>query len=167
MYCPRCSQQQTSDDIRFCPGCGLQLDLVLELLSNNGALVTRIGDSRKKSLLRRKELHPGGKLMFLSVFLLPVALLLSIGLDSAGPLVVPTITFLIGLAHVLYILLFGEHQRVEMAETRAALTSPANQAYLPAARGLPISGSRRIDTAEMVKPVSVTEHTTKLLDDNR
>jgi len=35
MYCPRCSQQQITD-LRFCPGCGLQLDFVTELVANNG-----------------------------------------------------------------------------------------------------------------------------------
>jgi len=35
MYCPKCSQQQVSDDIRFCPRCGFQLDAVKGLFAEN------------------------------------------------------------------------------------------------------------------------------------
>ena len=170
MYCPTCSQQQTSDEVRFCPGCGLQLTFVMELLSHNGVLVRHEAETRKNvTLLRRKGIRPGAKLLFLSLFLLPLAILLSVGFDSPGPFILPFMVFLIGLAQVLYTLLFGEHDRSEMAETpRAGLSATTRRSSLPAAQSTstPINDPKQINTAEMVRPPSVTEHTTQLLDDN-
>lgn len=38
MHCPRCGQQQISDQTKFCSRCGFQLGLVSELLANGGFL---------------------------------------------------------------------------------------------------------------------------------
>jgi hypothetical protein len=38
MHCPRCGQQQISEKTRFCSRCGLPLDLVAEVVANNGTL---------------------------------------------------------------------------------------------------------------------------------
>lgn len=38
MHCPRCGQQQVSDQTKFCSRCGFQLGLVAELLMNGGFL---------------------------------------------------------------------------------------------------------------------------------
>src|SRR5690242_16059850 len=38
MHCPRCGQQQISDQTKFCSRCGFQLGLVSELLENGGFL---------------------------------------------------------------------------------------------------------------------------------
>ena len=38
MYCPRCGEQQTSGNLRFCNRCGLQLGLISEVLANDGTL---------------------------------------------------------------------------------------------------------------------------------
>lgn len=170
MYCPRCSQQQTTDDVRFCPGCGFQLTFVIELLSNNGAMAARQSEARKNiSLLRRKGIRPGAKLLFLSLFLLPIAIMLSVIFDSPGPFMLPFLIFLMGLATVLYTLLFGEHDRSEMPEPQhGGLSATKRGLNLPAAQStpIPIDDSRRINTAEIVRPPSVTEHTTRLLDDD-
>ena len=170
MYCPRCSQQQISDGVRFCSGCGLQLSLVMELLSNNGALAAGAAEARKKpSRLRRKGVRLGAKLVFLSAVVLPIAITFSVIFDSPEPLMVPSLIFLLGVAQVLYTLLFGEHQESEMPVPHhgglSAIKHPFN---LPAARGttIPINDPKRTNTAEMVRPPSVTEHTTRLLDDD-
>lgn len=87
MFCPRCSQRQTSDGVRFCPGCGFQLNVVSELLSNNGAVVTgEAEEGTKLLLLRRKGIRIGAKLIFLSAFLLPLAIGFSVRFDSPIPL---------------------------------------------------------------------------------
>ena len=171
MYCPRCSQQQASNEVRFCPGCGFQLNVVVELLSTNGALITRGAESRKKrALLRRKGVGVGAKLLFLSLFLLPLAILLSVVNDSPAPFVVPFIIFLLGAAKVLYTLLFGERDNYELpAALQAGLTATKRRFELPNPQStpIPINETKRLNTAEMVRPPSVTEHTTKLLDDDR
>lgn len=168
MFCPRCSQRQTSDEVSFCPGCGFQLNVVAELLSNNGALVTRAAETRKKLLLlRRKGIRIGAKLIFFSLFLLPLAIAVSIEFDSPGPFIAPFVIFVMGLAQVLYTLLFGEQEQSELPEPRHVELSAAPNVSLPAAQTAPIAiNDARRDTAEMVRPQSVTEHTTQLLEDN-
>lgn len=38
MHCPRCGQQQVSEDIKFCSRCGFPLSLVSEILARGGFL---------------------------------------------------------------------------------------------------------------------------------
>ncbi len=74
-----------------------------------------------------------------------------------------------GMAQVLYTLLFGEHHESEMAEAHdRGLSAIKHRLTLPAAKAttLPINNYKRTNTAEMVRPPSVTEHTTRLLDDD-
>lgn len=170
MYCPRCSQQQIAGT-RFCPGCGLQLDFVSELLANNGIPSTNVPTTQKDTpFLQRKGVRPGAKLIFLSLFIFPLSLLASIPLDSPFPLFIPLIIFMLGLAKVTYTLVFGEQDQLEQAKSRAAsLMSNRMPLTLPASRNpaRPIEDSQRIQTAEMVGRPSVTEHTTRLLDDEQ
>lgn len=107
--------------------------------------------------------------MFLSAFLLPVAMTFSVMFDSPGPLAVPFLIFLIALAKILYTLLFGEPYEPEMPEPYdRGLSAINHRLNLPPVQGttIPINDPRRTNTAEMVRPRSVTEHTTQLLDDN-
>ncbi len=165
MYCPRCSQ--SSDDLRFCKGCGLQLRFVHELLANNGIPVDApLVKNEKFPLMQRKGFRVGAKFVFLSFFLAPVAIMLSIAFDSPGPLMVPALVFLVGVATALYTLLFAEpKQAFEDSRYTAPMYSPNG---LPLMTQKPIAlEPPSINTAEMVRPLSVTEHTTKLLDDSR
>ena len=168
MFCPRCSLQQTSEEVRFCPGCGFQLNVVSELLSTNGALIAREAETKRKvSLLRPKGVRIGAKLIFLSLFLLPFAIMFSVRFDSPIPFLFPSTIFLMGIAQVLYTLLFGEHDQSEMTEPHDVGLSASRRISLPAAQTAPITiNDSRRNTAEMVRPPSVTEHTTQLLDDS-
>jgi predicted amidophosphoribosyltransferase len=38
MYCPQCSQEQVSEEMRFCSRCGFPLAIVSQLVRNGGAL---------------------------------------------------------------------------------------------------------------------------------
>ena len=171
MFCPRCSQQQTSDEVRFCPRCGFQLNFVAELIPNNGVLVTREAEPQKKpARLRRKGVRLGAKLIVLSAFLLPLAVALSVNFDSPIPFWVPFIIFLLGLAQAIYTLLFGKHDPGEVSESQPReLSATGRRPNLSAAHSTqtPIDYSKRINTAEMVSPQSVTEHTTQLLEDDQ
>lgn len=72
-----------------------------------------------------------------------------------------------GSAQLLYTLLFGEYDQSELPEPQPEGLSAARRFELPAAptTAIPINNSKRVNTAEMVKPPSVTEHTTQLLND--
>src|SRR5215204_1165754 len=56
MHCPRCGQQQISDQTKFCSRCGFQLGLVSELLENGGFL-PQLAElhKNKSSLFTRKN----------------------------------------------------------------------------------------------------------------
>ena len=168
MFCPRCGQQQISEEVRFCPRCGLSLAAVPALLAGGEARAAegapRVGRTRK-----RKQIRLGAKIMFFSAVLFPIFLGISIAADAGEPMIVPFIVFLVGLAWMLYFVLFGEDVPHESAERgrkdlRESRTSPA----LPPSTFVPASGfgARRANTADMAQPPSVTEQTTRLLDED-
>jgi hypothetical protein len=169
MYCPRCGQQQISEEVRFCPRCGLSLAAVPTLLAGvkapaAGRAPGGGGRKRKSAQTRR-----GAKIMFFSAVLFPVFLGLSIAVDSPGPLAVPFMVFLAGLAWMLYFVLFGEDLHDARPEGgREGLREGRGAQALPPAAFVPASGfgGRSAQTADMAQPPSVTEQTTRLLDED-
>src|SRR4051812_32240720 len=109
MYCPRCGQQQISDEVRFCSRCGLSLASVPVLLAGGEARAAVEGAATGgKPTRKRAQIRRGAKLLFLSAVLAPIFFALSIVFDSPGPLVVPLTVFLAGGAWLLYFTLFGD-----------------------------------------------------------
>jgi hypothetical protein len=173
MYCPRCSQQQISEDVSFCTRCGFQLGPVKELLAGGGT-GQQIISQTEHSLRRRKKLRLGYKLIFFSLMLFPVFLALAIAVDEPGPLALPGLIFMAGLTWTLYSWLFVEETpavpgppttvaRV-LGDSRGVQSPPLSVSPPTLAPGafeeLPAQRGR---TAEIVQPPSVTERTTNLL----
>src|SRR5215213_5239671 len=54
MHCPRCGQQQVSEDIKFCSRCGFPLGLVSEILAHGGFLpqLAELNNKSKRWLTR-------------------------------------------------------------------------------------------------------------------
>ncbi|HYG80061.1 MAG TPA: hypothetical protein VD861_06720, partial [Pyrinomonadaceae bacterium] len=75
MYCPRCSQQQASEEVRFCSRCGFQLGVVKELLAQTEAPAPEPAEPLPPARgLRRRDVTVGALLMFvvaLVVVLIP------------------------------------------------------------------------------------------------
>lgn len=167
MFCPKCNQQQLSEDVRFCSRCGFSLSAVAKLLSNDGILpANQLKTKENTSLLKRKGARIGGKIIFLSVFLTVPALALSIAFDSPFPFLIALIPFLIGLAQILYVFIFEESIiPLKRDEQVPELSAKEDQFYLPPSQGIPISiiDSKPLNTTEIIEPPSVTEHTTRLL----
>lgn len=167
MYCPRCSQQQTADELRFCSRCGFPLESLRELLANDGTLATtpQAATQASKLWFRRKKTRQGAKLIFLSIVLMAPALAASIVFDSPGPFILPFTLFLAGLAWMVYFLIFGEDSSTAAAGKQPSELSAAHGFALPPMQSIPLTDFKtpRTNTAEMIRP-SVTEHTTKLLD---
>jgi hypothetical protein len=117
---------------------------------------------------RRKGDRRGAKLMFLSGVVLPVFFALSIVFDSPGPLLVSLTIFLAGLSLMLYSRMFGEENptaKSQQTEPSALGTRSGGTALPPASDiGMRGVGEKQVRTAEMIQPPSVTERTTKLLD---
>lgn len=167
MFCPKCGQQQVSDEMRFCSRCGFQLGVVTALIAGGGLLPETIATDiqDEKQLIRRRGIQQGAKLMFASVVLLPIAAGFSILFDSPVPFFIPLTVFLAGLVWMLYFKLFGEETSLVKRPTSPAQLGTNERAALPASHSIPASDFRMpASTAEIVQPPSVTEHTTKLLD---
>jgi uncharacterized membrane protein YvbJ len=55
MYCPRCSQQQASEETKFCSRCGFPLGLVSEILAHGGFLPQLAELHKSKKWLTKKN----------------------------------------------------------------------------------------------------------------
>ena len=184
MHCPQCGQQQVSDEMRFCSRCGFPLGVVTELLSKGGILPEREAESAAGKLAARRRGKRLGLLFLLTGMLLAVIAGL-INTKNTNPLDAPGWTLLlfspaiicvvIGFFRLLYALLLeGDVQTgKEFPLSQGTLIENANlddaRSYpvLPASHSVPVTGvgTKRIKTTEMVNVPSVTENTTKLLDE--
>lgn len=168
MYCPKCGLQQVSDNMRFCSRCGLPISGLAEWLAGGAMLAVPEETSVAVPSRRRKGIRRGAKLIFFSAVLLPFFLGLSFLFDSPIPLFVPFTVFMVGLSLMLYSRLFGEDiplTGIRQAQPFGLGATPDNNALPPASNiGISSTGGRPVRTAEMAQPPSVTEHTTRLLD---
>jgi endogenous inhibitor of DNA gyrase (YacG/DUF329 family) len=168
MYCPNCGQQQMSDEMRFCSRCGLALSGLAEWLAEGRLPVTRADEARASESPRRKGMRRATKLMFFSGVLFPVCLVLSLISNHGEPMVVPFVVFFVSLVWLLYARLFSDKTaplNIQAAQT-SALGSNSTRSSLPPATNITIPGVGRqqVRTNELAEPPSVTEHTTRLLD---
>jgi hypothetical protein len=168
MYCPNCGQQQISEEMRFCSRCGLALSGLAEWMAG-GMLVTRADETRALSpSSRRKAIRRAGKLMFFSVALFVVAMALSVAIDEPGPLIFPALLFFASLVWMLYSRLFMDHTPPtlnKVAQPLAFGPMPARASLSPPTNvPMPDFGRQQVRTNELVQAPSVTEHTTRLLD---
>jgi zinc-ribbon domain len=167
MYCPKCGQQQVSDTTRFCPRCGLAVSGLAECIAVGGIFAVR--DEAKQPALtspRSKGVRRGKKIMFLSGALMPIFLAISILIEEPGPLLFPLAIFLAGLTLMLYARIFGEDVPAGKGMLAQSSKSGTMPGALPPASNLGMNSVnvQRVRTAELVRPPSVTEHTTRLLD---
>jgi hypothetical protein len=172
MYCPRCGQQQISDEMRFCSRCGLPISGLIEWLTR-GDVPAKHGEETQVSSPspRRKGIRRAAKLMFLSGVLFPVFLVLSLAIDEGGPMIVPITIFFVALIMMLYARLFSEEIspiKSQPAQTSGlgAMSPGSAGGALPPASNIRMHGigEQKVRTKELAQPPSVTEHTTKLLD---
>ena len=174
MHCPQCGQEQFSSEMRFCKSCGFSLEGVKQLLATAGVSRAKEEENHKLQSPRRKGVRQGVILLFISIVFMPFIEL--IGKPQGNFL--PMIFLMAGLMRILYAVIFQEgaprkkkrNSPLPYADpiTTDQLGTSARRSALPPSQSVPVSAfsARRIDTAEMVSPPSVTEHTTKLLDES-
>ncbi|MEK6279473.1 MAG: zinc ribbon domain-containing protein [Acidobacteriota bacterium] len=179
MYCPKCSQQQVSDEMRFCSRCGFSLSGVRELIASASAPVEPAAEPQTSQLLRRQRgVRRGAWMMLASLALaLVVGLLAAIDDVFAVFLLVPILCFVIGFARVLYGALIAEKraarrklaasqpQVIPLMSGQSGTDAHRPQLYPPRVAPTESFTPQRINTAEMVQPPSVIEGTTRLLDE--
>jgi hypothetical protein len=174
MHCPKCGQQQVSEEVRYCSRCGLPLSGVAQLIAADG-LHPALEQDGGKALRspRRRGFRQGALMMFVAACLLPL-------IDALHIEPVILMLFIAGLMRMLYAAIFqeGAPRRRKKGEERAASYIPPaspsqmetrmNDAALPTAHSIPAGmygRQARVDTSEMSPPRSVTENTTRLLDE--
>ena len=179
MHCPQCGQQQASDQLRFCSRCGFPMDGVIQLLGNGGILPQSFIDRKGRNISPRSlGIRHGAMLMLLTLLVVPIISIISVNAGFHPKIFIPLtamLFFIGGLLRIIYALLFEEDiQRVKPppASLYNSPVMPSQLGTMPRGTALPpqqstpvTSWRQRPDTGELVRPPSVTENTTRLLDD--
>ena len=182
MFCPTCGQRQISEDTRFCSKCGFLLTGVAELIFNGGAATQALQPATsKKDSPRRKGLKQGLFIFLLSFLVVPLIAILTIAVDAREPFMVAIAAILLtvgGLLRMAYALMFESNEPYGKTLEENALSAAQNfigknksAAALPPQQSIPTStyvpptaGNWR-DTNDLNATQSVTENTTKFLDE--
>jgi hypothetical protein len=190
MFCPKCSRP-IADDVQFCQQCGLALGGVKRLLEGGGveAEAAVVKKSKARTLSpRRKGYRLGFKLVLLALIILPFYPLVEGLLESLIPSVENSrldelplelfgtalfVLFFGGLLRMLYARMFeSADPTAELSaefevkdEAKPRMFGAFNQSALPPSQSIPVEdfNARRVNTADLAKPRSVTEHTTRSL----
>jgi hypothetical protein len=177
MYCPKCSQQQVSNEVRFCSRCGFLLSGVRELMASEGAPIEREVEAPAGQLSRGQRGVRKVALMMLASLALTLVVGLLTAIDDAFAvlLLLPVLCFVIGFVRVLYGVFFAEKRTALVKGTTSQphvvppgpLGTAARGQQLSPPRVAPLEGftAKRMETGEIVQPPSVTENTTRLLDE--
>lgn len=163
MHCPQCGLRQVSGKVRFCRSCGFSLKGVKELVLPD----ERAAKAEKTRL--ETAFNQGLALMLVS---LVAAIILTL-LQDANLIpqiytkIIAAFFVLAGLVRMFYPYVI-EHKKQEIPfyESDSQIETSKLPFSLPSSPGIPVSdfSSRQVNTAEMIQPTSVTEQTTKLLD---
>ena len=179
MYCPRCGQQQISDQTKFCSRCGFQMSLVSELLLNNGFLPQLAELYNKRSgWLTRKN----GLMFSLFCFLFFLFIMTPFwGIVDVDEL--SGISAILGIFGGLMLMIASlvflkkptptpnfAYEQMMQAQAASLYGANVNQVALPPQQTQPATAYtaphgawRTPDTGEFAVPGSVTDSTTKLL----
>lgn len=167
MYCPNCGQQQFSE-MKFCSRCGLALSGLAEWLTGSAVTVTPVKEVKMAAdSPRRKGIRRAAKLMFFSGVLFPIFLVISLAVEEGGPIIIPIMLFFVSLVLMLYARLFSDTTApaIHHAAQTSTLGSTSTRSSLPpATTNIPMPNRQQVRTNELAQPPSVTEHTTRLLD---
>lgn len=180
MYCPKCSQQQVDDQVRYCSRCGFPLGGVAELLASGGVLqVYQEGSARPWLSPRQRGIRQGAMMMLSLLLVMPIVIFMFVAMLGFPGELIPLIGAILlmgGILRIIYAAIFEDDrphvkheslpQYVAPATAPARLSTPARGSSLPPAQSTPTSAWRGpVNTSELVAPPSVTENTTRLLDE--
>ncbi len=174
MHCPKCGQQQITEETRFCSRCGFLLTGIAQLVANEGIVPNpEVLLPTAKLSPRQRGIRQGFFIVLSAALIVPIITMIAIAL-TAGPFV-PLLSALLliggGMLRSIYAFMFespGETlgkfpNGTELAG--AKLPSLNAGTDLPAATYAPPSSGMWRDTNELVsQPGTVTDSTTKLLE---
>ena len=169
MHCPRCGEQQSSNEIRFCRKCGLAMDDVKEILAPEGFAAKKPKKSTTGSAVRQGL----GLVLFGFVLVALLAILRDLNLVPQVFVKIAALVFCVGGAiRMAYPYAFGkdvssktENTLLENDEGHRLEGNISTNKLLPQAQFYPPINSviENYDTAEILSPPSVTEDSTRLL----
>lgn len=166
MHCPKCGQEQLSSEIRYCSRCGFPLAGVSSLLARGGTVEL---DQQPRESPRRRGVKQGAILVFVAFGLAP---LLAPLFEEFGAMVIGSL-FMAGLLRMLFAAIFEEGASAQppFQASQQPYSIPSPQ-FAPQQQVLPpytppVDLPRRVDTAEHLEPPSVTENTTRLLENEK
>ena len=177
MFCPQCGQQQAPNAIRFCSRCGFPLDAVNQILATGGQMPLYASEPGPIEISPRKRgVKQGGMLLLLGVLVVPALAVLwswtNVNLFGFLTALASILLFVGGPLRMIYAAIFEEGAKYQM-QPGAYLPPPGYPAQLanqmrasalpPASTPPAASWQPRKVTGELVRPPSVTEHTTRLL----
>jgi hypothetical protein len=180
MYCPVCSQQQVSEETKFCSRCGFPMGLVSEIVSHGGFLPQLVDLSEKKTFFTRKN-----GILFTVFWFIIFTMLLPALLSIAGANRLPGMIAVIGVFGSLILLIAsifilkpapkGFAPQIQgFSPTKPQNLYGPKQSALPPQTSHPVesyvppAGSwKAANTGDLVEPGSVTDATTKLLKKDR
>jgi hypothetical protein len=114
---------------------------------------------------RPRGIRIGTIIMLVAMVLTPLFLGLSVAADGPAPLLFPLTVFLTGLCFVLYSKAFKDDSPLPYVNQAYQVKPPnASLLVLPERHSIDGMGSRRVKTADMADPPSVTDHTTQFFD---
>lgn len=182
MHCPKCGQQQISDETRYCSRCGFLLLGIAEVVENNGFLPGSTSSVSTAISPRKRGVRQGVFIFLLSFLIVPVLAFLSVVTNSEPVLAVLATILLVagGFLRAVYALMFeskepGGSTTEEnlLAATQNFLKTKSRPAELPAETSIPAAtyvapgtGNWR-DSNDLAHSASVTDSTTKLLQKER
>lgn len=175
MFCPKCSQEQVSDETRFCSRCGFQLNVIKALLANDELPQESAEIQKPDRRLRKRDLTIGAAIMFLFAFISAV-ITVDMPPSHSARIILLTVawvvlTLLINIKPIFQYFVRGEISAGERESLNSTFKAPSGlpngfqNPALPGARSIPadLIMPTAANTAEMVQPLSVTEPTTNLL----
>ncbi|HEY8561765.1 MAG TPA: zinc ribbon domain-containing protein [Pyrinomonadaceae bacterium] len=172
MYCPKCSQEQISDETRFCSRCGFQLNVVKALLSEDGLPQSPEIQKTDRSL-RKRDLTIGAALMFFFA-LVVAAVTVELPPGHSNRIVALVVAWLllsllINVKPIVEYFMRGDNggrgeRNLSSKPVSNFSTSERQNSGLPSAQSIPVDlVMPGANTAEMIHHSSVTESTTNLL----
>lgn len=179
MHCPSCGQQQISSETKFCSRCGMPLGTVAEVVANGGFLpqLAQLEQMNfKKPLFSKKNGVLFGVFWFIFLTMFATAFLGIVGAPDE-------LIGIIAITGVFGAMMIIIGSLVALPSSKPPFTSNSqlrgrpveiqpgvSQSALPSAQSIPVgmyappaAGSWR-DTNDL-QPASVTENTTRLLDE--
>lgn len=180
MHCPRCGQQQVSNEIKFCSRCGLPLEIISEVLAHDGFLPQLAELNQKKVYFTKKNgvIFSFFWMMFFLLIMTPFFGIVDVDELAAISAVIGIFG---GIMMMFASMVFLKSSNAKTQSTQSGFTqmpnAQPNNIYqtnvnaLPPPQSQPVSSYapppaaglwKAPDTGELV-PNSVTENTTKLL----